>query len=94
LKNHYEGAQQFWQLCDQKGDIYKKHYEGLYCVGCPVFLLERDLVDGKCPNHGKPPVNYAEENFFFRLSKYSNAVIDYVNSTRIFSNRSRRSRSY
>ncbi|MBN2089017.1 methionine--tRNA ligase [candidate division KSB1 bacterium] len=79
-KNHHEGAQRFWQFCDEKGDIYKKHYEGLYCVGCEAFLLERDLVDGKCPNHGKPPVSYAEENFFFRLSKYSHAVIDYVNS--------------
>jgi methionyl-tRNA synthetase len=79
-KDHHVGSQRIWQLCDKKGDIYKKHYEGLYCIGCEAFLLERDLIDGKCPNHGKAPTAFSEENFFFRLSKYSTAIIDYVNS--------------
>jgi methionyl-tRNA synthetase len=79
-KDHHSGARRIWQLCNGKGDIYKRHYEGLYCVGCEAFLLERDLIDGKCPNHCKSPVKYSEENFFFRLSKYSKAIIDHVDS--------------
>jgi methionyl-tRNA synthetase len=79
-KDHHMGARRIWELCNNNGDIYKKHYEGFYCVGCEAFLLERDLIDGICPNHGKPPVRYSEENYFFRLSKYSKDIIDYVNS--------------
>ena len=78
--DHHAGAKRIWQICNEKGDIYKKHYEGFYCVGCEAFLLERDLVDGKCPNHGKAPERYSEENYFFRLSKYSDAIIGHVNS--------------
>ncbi len=76
--DHHEGAKRIWQLCNEKGDIYKKHYKGFYCVGCEAFLLERDLVDGKCPNHGKPPERYSEENYFFRLSKYSDPISNHV----------------
>lgn len=76
--DHHKGAQRIWNLCLQKGDIYKKHYEGYYCVGCEAFLLERDLVDGKCPNHGASPVRQSEENYFFRLSKYSRPILDYL----------------
>jgi methionyl-tRNA synthetase len=78
LKGHHSGAQRIWEICDGEGDIYKKHYEGLYCVGCEAFVLERDLIDGKCTDHGKVPVKFSEENFFFRLSKYSDMIIDYV----------------
>ena len=69
LPDHYEGSRKIWQLCDAKGDIYKKHYEGLYCVGCESFLLERDLVDGKCPDHGKEPIKHSEENSFHQSSR-------------------------
>lgn len=79
-KDHHKGARKIWELCNSKGDIYPKHYEGLYCVGCEAFLLERDLVDGKCPDHAKEPIKFSEENFFFRLSKYSNAIIDYLDT--------------
>ncbi|MBU3956979.1 methionine--tRNA ligase [Patescibacteria group bacterium] len=68
-KRHIEGAQALWKAC-KKEDIYKKKYKGLYCVGCEVFLTEKDLVDGKCPEHKNKPEVVEEENYFFRLSKY------------------------
>ncbi len=77
-QDHYEGSKRIWNLCNAKGDIYKKHYEGFYCVGCESFLLEKDLVDGKCPDHGKEPINHSEENYFFRLSKHSKGLIKYI----------------
>jgi methionyl-tRNA synthetase len=52
LPDHHDGAKKVWRICDSKGDIYKKHYEGIYCVGCEAFLLGKDLIDGKCLNHG------------------------------------------
>lgn len=51
--------------------IYKKSYEGLYCVGCEKFLSERDLIDGNCPDHKSPPQKQSEENWFFRLSEFT-----------------------
>ena len=80
-KQHHITAQAIWKLCDDQGDIYLKHYEGLYCVGCEAFLLERDLVDGKCPDHGKAPIAYSEENYFFRLKAYSKAIIEHIHHT-------------
>lgn len=78
---HHEGARRAWQICDAAGDMYRRHYEGLYCVGCESFLLERDLVDGKCPHHGKAPERHSEENYFFRLSKYARRIAEYVEHT-------------
>lgn len=69
-KRHIERAQKFWQAAMENGDIYKKKYSGLYCVGCESFKTEKDLVDGKCPDHHKTPEFLEEENYFFRLSKY------------------------
>ncbi|MBT3602701.1 MAG: methionine--tRNA ligase [Candidatus Latescibacteria bacterium] len=77
-EDHHVGSKRVWEICNEKGDIYKKHYEGLYCVGCESFYLERDLIDGKCPDHGTVPVKYSEENYFFQLSKYSQAIISYL----------------
>lgn len=51
-------------------DVFRKGYDGLYCPGCEDFLLERDLVNGRCPDHGVPPTSVSEENWFFRLSAY------------------------
>jgi len=68
-KRHYEGAQALWKAC-KKEDIYQKKYKGLYCVGCEVFLTEKDLVNGQCPEHKKEPEVVEEENYFFRLSHY------------------------
>lgn len=77
-KNHHQNAKLIWDQCDKKGDIYKKHYEGLYCVGCESFLLERDLIDGKCPQHNEKPLRHSEENYFFKLSKYSKQILAYL----------------
>jgi methionyl-tRNA synthetase len=69
-ERHIRGAQKFWQAAAQSGDIYKKTYTGLYCVGCERFITEKELVDGVCPDHLKAPEMLSEENYFFRLSRY------------------------
>ncbi len=79
-KEHIEAVQEFWRLCDQKGDIYKKTYEGLYCVGCEKFIVEKDLVDGKCVLH--PTLTHEmveEENYFFKLGNYKAELLKYLN---------------
>ena len=75
---HHKAAQEFWKRCDEKGDIYKKKYSGLYCVGCESFLTEKDLVEGKCPYHDKEPELKEEENYFFKLSKYSEHLLKWL----------------
>ncbi len=67
---HVQGARALWQAAEKNGDIYKKAYTGLYCYGCESFKLEKDLVDGKCPDHNRVPEAVSEENYFFRLSRY------------------------
>src|SRR3989344_7419767 len=69
-ERHINGAQEFWKKSLATGDIYKKSYTGLYCVGCESFKTETDLVDGKCPIHHTVPEMLSEENYFFKLSKY------------------------
>ena len=71
---HKEYVLQMWQKLVDAGDIYKSKYEGLYCVGCEKYVLEKELVEGNCPNHLKPPVKVIEENYFFRLSKYGDEI--------------------
>jgi methionyl-tRNA synthetase len=82
-KNHWPGAYKLFSEIDGKGDIYKKEYEGLYCVGCEKFLTEKDLVDGECPLHKKPPETVREENYFFRLSRYSKEIEAAITSGRL-----------
>ncbi len=75
--SHKSAAQELWRRCEANGDIYKKSFKGLYCVGDEMFLRESDLVDGKCPNHpNMDPVMLEEENYFFRLSKYQDKLIE------------------
>ncbi len=69
-KRHQERAQKFWQESFKNGNIYKKEYTGLYCVGCEAYKTEKDLVDGKCPDHHTVPEVLKEENYFFRLSAF------------------------
>ena len=69
-KIHWSGVKKLWLKCKEAGDIYKRSYTGLYCVGCEAFLREKDLKDGLCPYHLKKPEKVSEENYFFRLSKY------------------------
>jgi len=70
-ENHMKGAKQLWEKMFDAGDIYKGSYEGLYCVGCEGFKTEKELVDGLCTLHKTPPDKLKEENYFFKLSKYS-----------------------
>ncbi len=75
-KLHWPTAQEIWKRAEKAGDIYKKNYQGLYCVGCEEFKLERDLVDGKCPDHQTKPEKIEEENYFFKLSNYQKFLQD------------------
>lgn len=76
---HQKAAQELWKRCAEKGDIYKKKYTGLYCVGCELFLKENDLEDGKCPHHPNlEPQEIEEENYFFALSKYEEYLTQYL----------------
>ncbi|HMP85348.1 MAG TPA: methionine--tRNA ligase [Candidatus Paceibacterota bacterium] len=75
-KNHIKSAQKFWEICDKNGYIYKKNYRGLYCVGCEMFLTEKDLVGGKCPHHpDKDPIEIEEENYFFKYSAFAEKLL-------------------
>lgn len=71
---HVKGAQQLWMKMVEAGDIYKGKYEGLYCVGCEGFKTEKEIIDGLCPLHKTPPQKLKEENYFFKLSKYSDEI--------------------
>jgi len=79
--SHIEAAQELWRRCAAKGDIYKKKYKGLYCVGDEAFIKESDLVGGKCPNHPTmEPIEIEEENYFFKLSAYQDKLLAYLSS--------------
>jgi len=77
---HKQVVRHILQKVYDAGDIYFSSYEGLYCVGCERFYVERELVDGKCPQHDRPPVRRQEENYFFRMSKYQEWLIDHIQS--------------
>lgn len=77
---HKRGAQKIWKLIEEAGKFYEKEYEGLYCSGCEVFVLEKDLVEGNCPNHNRAPELLKEKNLFFKLSDYSDEIIRLVES--------------
>lgn len=79
-KIHWPVAQALWNKLVKSKDIYKKKYKGLYCFGCESFKTEKELVDGKCPIHEKEPEKVVEENYFFRLSKYQDALINIIES--------------
>lgn len=81
-KRHIEGAQALWNAC-QKEDIYKKSYQGLYCLGCEAFYTEKDLVDGVCPEHKKPLELVEEENYFFKLSNYQKWLEEIIESDQL-----------
>jgi methionyl-tRNA synthetase len=70
-ERHWPGAQKLWQKIKEAGDIYKGRYKGLYCIGHEAFVTEKDLVEGKCADHDEKPQLIEEENYFFKLSKYT-----------------------
>ncbi|MGH9189826.1 MAG: methionine--tRNA ligase [Acidimicrobiales bacterium] len=74
---HVEGVSAFLQAVYDNGDIERGSYEGLYCVACEAYYSEDDLVDGNCPVHGRPVERMAEENWFFRLSRYQQRLLDW-----------------
>lgn len=80
---HLVGAQTLWKSF-KKEDVVKKEYEGLYCVGCEEFKTEKDLVNGECPEHpGKKPERILEENYFFKLGNYTEALIAYIEEDKL-----------
>jgi len=83
--HHFPASQKLWDLCDKTGDIYKKSYEGLYCVGCETFYEPEELNEqGECFEHpGKKLEVVKEENYFFRLSKYQQQIIDLIVSGKL-----------
>ncbi len=78
--NHYKSSQELWELCDKNGDIYKKSYTGLYCVGCEQFYEKEELNEnGECFEHpGKKLEEVEEENYFFKLSAYEKQILELV----------------
>ncbi|WP_457629175.1 methionine--tRNA ligase [Oceanithermus sp.] len=76
---HKKVVQQYLQEIYDRGDIYYGEYEGLYCVGCERFLTEKELVDGKCPDHGVEPELRREGNYFFKMEKYRAWLRDHIN---------------
>lgn len=76
--DHIAVVQEILQKVYDKGDIYFDEYSGLYCRGCERFLTEKELVDGNCPDHQQPPQEIAEQNYFFRMSKYQQQLIDHI----------------
>ena len=75
---HQAVVQQILQRIHDAGDIYFAEYEGLYCFGCERFYTERELVDGLCPDHQTPPEPIREANYFFRMSRYQQWLIDHI----------------
>ncbi|MBI2624889.1 MAG: methionine--tRNA ligase [Candidatus Nealsonbacteria bacterium] len=73
-RRHWPSVEKVWQGLKESGDIYKKEYRGLYCSGCEAFITKKDLADGKCIIHQREPEKVEEENYFFRLSKYSKEI--------------------
>lgn len=75
-ERHHAGCRKFIQAVYDAGDIYKKPYTGLYCTGCEMFKTEKELVDGRCPNHPNTPLKkLEEENYFFRLSAFGDRLL-------------------
>ncbi|WP_405656147.1 methionine--tRNA ligase [Streptomyces sp. RK9] len=80
---HRVGVERLWRRCADSGDLYRKHYEGLYCVGCEQFCTPAELVGGRCAEHGTEPRPVAEENWFFRLSRYTDQLHALISSGRL-----------
>ncbi|MFC1729805.1 methionine--tRNA ligase [candidate division KSB1 bacterium] len=82
-ERHWPACQNLWKKLVDSDDIYEKEYEGMYCEGCEAFMASRDLADGNCPIHKKPPVLVKETNYFFRLSKYSDRIAELIETDQL-----------
>jgi methionyl-tRNA synthetase len=78
--DHIEGSIATWRRIAASGDVYVKDYEGLYCVGCEQFYSPAELLDGRCPEHFVEPELVAEHNYFFRLSRYQDQLLEALES--------------
>ncbi|MDH7476652.1 MAG: methionine--tRNA ligase [Microgenomates group bacterium] len=84
-KEHIRAAQEFWQRCFKKGDIYKAKYKIKYCVGCELEKTESELVNDYCPLHPNKKIEIIEEeNYFFRFSKYQKALLNLYETNKLF----------
>ncbi len=79
-ERHWPGVRKLWERMKVAGDIYEKEYEGLYCIGCEAFVKDKDLIDSKCRYHQKSPEKVVEKNHFFRLSRYSDQIMNNLNN--------------
>lgn len=79
-EDHEKQVQKIFKKLYDKGDIYKGHYEGMYCTPCESFFTESQLVDGKCPDCGREVTPAKEEAYFFRMSKYADRLIEHINT--------------
>lgn len=80
---HKVGVDRLWKATDACGDLYRKDFEGLYCVGCEQFYSESELVNGLCPEHLTAPELVSEENWFFKLSRYEDQLRELIESGRL-----------
>ena len=80
---HRPAVERLWRACAAAGDLYEADYAGRYCVGCEEFRSPTDLVDGRCPEHGTVPEDVVERNWFFRLSRHAEALVELVTSGRL-----------
>jgi methionyl-tRNA synthetase len=80
---HRPGVERLWRACQASGDLYRRNYHGLYCVGCEQFYTEDELDEGACPEHNTRPEQVTEENWFFRLSRYASRLRDEISSGRL-----------
>ena len=79
-RRHQEVVQAILNTVKDRGDIYFSDYSGLYCFGCERFYTERELVEGKCPDHQLEPTLISEANYFFRMSKYQDWLIEHIHT--------------
>jgi len=80
---HRPGVARLWRQCADRGDFYQRRYSGLYCGGCEQFYLPEELADGLCPEHRVAPEPVIEQNWFFRLSRYTGELLDALRSGRV-----------
>lgn len=83
-EQHKKNVQDFWNKGLLRGDVYKKKYIGLYCIGCESFKLEKDLINGNCPDHDSKPEKIEEENWFFKITKYKESILKWLDSNHMF----------
>src|SRR3989344_4974476 len=79
-ERHWPGVEELWRKMATVGDIEKRSYKGLYCIGHEAFITEKELIDGKCPEHDEVPQELEEENYFFKLSNYTERIKEKIQS--------------